>query len=106
MPSDELSVALYLEFLLQQSFPYSAMESACYGINWAHNLYGFPSPCDSKLVRNVLEAAKRELAKSVVKKEPVTPEMISSICNRFSGPNANLPDLRLAAIRLFSVTTS
>ena len=98
LPSDELSVALYLEFLLQQSFPYSALESACYGINWAHNLYGFPSPCDSKLVRNVLEAAKRELAKPVVKKEPVTPEMISSICNRFAGPNANLSDLRLAAI--------
>ena len=76
LPSDELSVAVYLEFLLQQSFPYSALESACYGINWAHNLYGFPSPCDSKLVRNVLEAAKRELAKPVVKKEPVTPEMI------------------------------
>ena len=98
LPSDELSVALYLEFLLQQSSPYSALESACYGINWAHNLYGFPSPYDSKLVRSVLEATKRELAKPVVKKEPVTPEMISSICNRFAGPNANLSDLRLAAI--------
>ena len=95
---DELSVALYLEFLLQQSFPYSALESACYGINWAHNLYGFPSPCDSKLARNVVDAAKRELAKPVVKKEPVTPEMISSIRNRFAGPNANLSDLHLAAI--------
>ena len=98
MPSDDLSVALYSEFLLQQSFPYSTPESACYGINWTHNLYGFPSPCGSKLVRNVLEAVKRELAKPAVKKESVTLEMISSICNRFAGPNANLPDLRLAAI--------
>ena len=46
----------------------------------------------------MLEAAKRELAKPVVKKEPVTPEMISSIRNRFAGPNANLSDLHLAAI--------
>ena len=68
MPSDELSVALYLDFLLQQSFSYSTPESACYGINWIHNLYGFPSPCDSKLVRNVLEAVKRELPKPVVTK--------------------------------------
>ena len=96
--SDELSVALYLEFLLQQSFPYSVLESACYGINWVHNLYGFPSPCDSKLVRNVLEAAKRELVKPVIKRELVTPELISSIRNRFAGPNANLSDLHLAAI--------
>ena len=64
LSSDELSVALYLEFLLQQSFPYSTLESACYGINWAHNLYGFPSPCDSKLVRNMLEAAKKGARKT------------------------------------------
>ena len=99
LPSDEMSVALYLEFLLQQSNPYSTLESACYGINWAHNLYGFPSPCDSKFrVRNVLEAAERELAEPVSKKEPVTPDMILRICLRFAGPNANLSDLRLAAI--------
>ena len=63
-------------------------------------------------MRNVLEALKRELAKLVIKKEPVTPEMILSICNRFGGPNVNLSDLRLVAIcvtayiRLFSATMS
>ena len=82
----------------QQGYPCPALESACYGINWAHNLDGFPSPCDSKLVRNVLEAARREFGKPVIKKEPATPEMILSICNRFAGPNANLSDLRLASI--------
>ena len=94
LPSDEISVALYLESLIQGGSPYSSLESACYGINWAHNLYGFQSPCDSKLVKNVLEAAKRGLAKPVSKKEPVTPAMILDICNRFAGPNANLSDLR------------
>ena len=52
LPSDEMSVALYLEFLLQQRYPYSTLESACYGISWAHNLYGLPSPCDSKLSKS------------------------------------------------------
>ena len=93
-----MTVSLYLEFLLQQSYPCSALESACYGINWAHNLYAFPSPCDSKLVRDVFEAARREFTKPEIKKEPITPEMILSICNRFAGANANLSDLRLAAI--------
>jgi len=46
----------------------------------------------------VPEAAKRELTKPVFKKEPVTPEMFLSICNRFAGLNANLSDLRLAVI--------
>ena len=51
LPSDEMSVALHLEFFLRQSYPYSTLGSACYDINWAHNVYGFPSPCDSKLVK-------------------------------------------------------
>ena len=76
LPSDEISVALYLESLIQGGSPYSSLESACYGINWAHNLYGFRSACASKLVKNVLEAAKRDLAKPVSKKEPVTPATI------------------------------
>lgn len=60
-----MSVAFYLEFLLLQSFPYSTLEPACYGINWAHDLHGFPSPSDSKLVKIMLEAAKGELVKPV-----------------------------------------
>ena len=104
--SDEISVSLYLESLIQVGSPYSSFESACYGINWAHNLYGFQSPCDSKylLVRNVLEAAKRGLAKPVSRKEPVTPVMILDICNRFAGLNANLSDLRLATICVTAYT--
>ena len=63
-----MSVALYLEFLLQQSFPYSTLEPACYGVNWAHDLHGFPSPSDSKLVKSMLEAAKGELVKTCSRK--------------------------------------
>ena len=66
--------------------------------------YGFQSPCDSKLVKNVLEAAKRSLAKPVSKKEPVTPAMIVDICNRFAGPDANLSDLCLATICVTAYT--
>ena len=104
LPTDEISVALYLESLIQGGSPYSSLESACYGINWAHNLYGFQSPCDSKLVTTVLEAAKRSLAKPVSKREPVTPAMIVDICNRFAGPDANLSDLRLATICVTAYT--
>ena len=104
LPSDEISVALYLESLIQGGSPYSSLESACCGINWAHHLYGFQSPCDSKLVKDVLEAAKRGLAKPVSKKEPVTPAMILYICTRFAGPNTNLSDLCLATICVTAYT--
>ena len=50
LPSSDISVAIYLEFLLQSNCSFSSLESAWHGINWAHNLYGFPTPCDSNLV--------------------------------------------------------
>ena len=104
LPSDKISVSLHLESLIQGGCPYSSLESACLGINWAHNLYVFFCPCDSKLVRNMLEAAKRGLAKPLSRKEPVTPVMILDICNRFAGLNANLFGLCLATICVTTYT--
>ena len=93
-----MSVAIYLEFLLQSSSSYSAAEAALYGIRWAHNLYGFSDPCDSNLVKGILESAKRSLSRPVVKKEPVTPEMIVKICQKVASVPAGLSELRTAAI--------
>ena len=50
------------------------------------------------MARNELEAAKREFAKPVLKKGPVTPEMIFKICKTFAGTDAILSDPRFAAI--------
>ena len=80
LPSDCMSIATYLEALLQSSSTFSALESAVYGIRWAHNLYGFSDPYDStSLVKSDLESARRNLSKPVVKKEPVTTRMIWKI---------------------------
>ena len=97
LPTNYLSVAIYLEFLLQSYSSYLALEAALYGIRWAHNLYGFSDPCDSNLVKGFLESTQRSLSRPVVKKEPVTPEMIK-ICQNFASVHASLSDLRTAAI--------
>ena len=98
LPSNYLSVAIYLEFLLQSNSSYSALEAALYGIRWAHNLFGFSDPCDSNLVKGIFESAKRGLSGPVVKKEPVTSEMIFKICQKLASVDASLSDLRTAAI--------
>lgn len=97
-PAKVFSVALYLEHLLQSQCLYSKLESAYYGINWAHNVYGVNSPCESGLVKNILEAAKRKLSKPVLKKEPVTCAMISEMCTKYANVSVNLSELRLTAI--------
>ena len=49
-------------------------------------------------MKGILESAKRSLSRPIVKKEPVTPDMVLSICQKFASANANLSDLRTAAI--------
>ena len=93
-----LHVATYLEFLLQSNSSYSALEAAVYGIRWAHDFFGLSNPCDSNLVKGILESAKRSLSRPIVKKEPVTPDMVFSTCQKLASANANLSDLRTAAI--------
>ena len=69
-----------------------------YGIRWAHNLFGLSNPCESNLVKVILESAKRSLSRPIVKKEPVTPDMIFHMCQKYASVYASLSDLRTAAI--------
>ena len=91
LPTNFLHVATYLEFLLQSNSSYSALEAAVYGIRWAHDLFGLSNPCDSNLVKGILESAKRSLSRPIVKKEPVTPDMVLSICQKFASANVTCP---------------
>ena len=98
LPTSFLHVTTYLEFLVQSNSPYSVLEAAVYGIRWAHDFFGLSNPCDSNLVKDILESAKRSFSRPIVKKEPVTPDMVLSICRKFASANANLSNLRTAAI--------
>lgn len=98
LPSPATTVALYLEYLMQNNSPYSKLESAVYGIRWVHGVYGLESPCESTLVRNMLEAGKRTLSKPTLKKEPVTFGMLEDICHQYASEDVNLSDLRVAAL--------
>ena len=95
------TVALYLEHLLQTNSPYSKLESAVDGIRWVHGLYGWDSPCEAALVRNILEAGKRTLLKPTLKKEPFTPDMLANLCTRYASHSSNLSDLRVYVLLRF-----
>ena len=49
-------------------------------------------------MKGILESAKGSLSRPIVKKEPVTPHMVLSICQKFASANPNLSDLGTAAI--------
>ena len=79
LPAKAFHVALYLSSLVQSANTPSLVINAYYSIKWFHELFDFSSVTNSKLVSNVLEAARRKLSKPVNKKEPVTVELLSKV---------------------------
>ena len=58
-PARTEHLALYLQHLLDTTHSHSAVHSAQYGIQWAHNSAGIPSPTDNPIIHDVSRAAKR-----------------------------------------------
>ena len=79
-PAKPEHVALYLQHVLDTTKSHSSVDSAIYGIQWAHNLADVPSPTNSSIVRAISRAAKRTIGTRVIyKKEPISPDMIRKL---------------------------
>ena len=73
-------VALYLQHVLDTTKSRSSVDSAIYGIQWAHNLADVPSPTNSPIVHAISRASKRITGTRVTnKKEPISPDMIRKL---------------------------
>lgn len=82
-PADPFHVALYLQHLIEQSQSPSVVDSAFYGIKWAHDVAGVPSPTDNPVVQAVRSASKRVLGSATVnRKEPISSDLIHKIVSQ------------------------
>lgn len=79
LPARAFHVALYIASLIQSASSPSPILNAFYSIKWYHDLLDLPSPTDSNLVKNVLEAGKRKLSKPLKKKEPITVSVLEKV---------------------------
>ena len=82
LPAQVLPVALYLVSLIQTASTASPVITAFYAIKWFHEICGMKSPTDSDTVVNVLESAKRILAKPTNKKEPISIDILMAVFKR------------------------
>jgi len=82
LPAKPFIFSLYLCSIIQSANSPSPVLKAFYSVKYVHDILGHKSPTDSLLVRNILESAKRRLASSTVKKEPVTVQMLSNMYDR------------------------
>ena len=82
-PADPFHVALYLQYLIEQAQSPSVIDSAFYGIKWANDMAGVPSPTDNSVVENVRSAAKTILGTAAVnRKEPIFSDLIRKIVSQ------------------------
>lgn len=104
IPANSLHIALFFVSLIQNGSSCAIINEIHYGVKWFHELGGFSDPCKCPLVLNVIEAGKRILSTRVKKKEPVTPEIIHALFDKFGTACASLSDLRLLSLCVLGYT--
>ena len=79
-PAKPEHVFLYFQHVLGTTKSHSAVDSANYGIQWAHNLPDIPSTTSRPIVHANGRASKRIVGTRVTnKKEPISPDMIRKL---------------------------
>jgi hypothetical protein len=71
----------------------STINEAFYAISWAHRLAGLADPCEPDLVKTIREGSIRSVGRCVVKKEPITSEILRQLVNVYGFHNTDLKTL-------------
>ena len=100
LPASVSTIAIFLSSLVQKSVSESVFSAYFYSIKWNHEMNMFSNPCDNKVLHMLCEGAKRILCKSIVKKEPITPEILENIV-RVYGSSDRIEDL--SSVRICSM---
>ena len=104
MPAHPLCIALYLleltEDALQKNSGCSAIDSALYGIRWAHKIAGLASPTEHPTVIAAAEGARRKLSKPVQPKQPLDLETVVKVAQYYNTALAPLADIRFLFVFL------
>ena len=96
LPADPVVFTLCIMPLIQQTRSVSSVNSAVYGVSWVHKKSGYQEPSEYAVVKKVVDAARRILARPAKRKEPLSSVLVRKVISRLE--NGNLGDLQLAAL--------
>lgn len=82
-PVTVVDAALYFSYLSTSQVSASVIETCFSALKWVHDIAGVSNPMVSPFVRNVVEGAKRQNAKPVAKKSPISPEALTACCTEY-----------------------
>lgn len=96
LPADSVTFTLYVVSLIQEARSMSAVNSAVYGVSYVHKKSGYPEVSEYPVVKQLLDAAKRILARPPTRKKPLSTDQVRSLLTRLEG--GSVADLQLAAL--------
>ena len=88
--STALHICLYLSFLAQTAKTSAPIVEAVNALSWVNQIETVEDTMSHPLVIQVLAGIKRKLACPTVKKEPITPEILSTLVSKFGQQDASL----------------
>ena len=80
LPAEPIHIALYLTSLIDKKSTSSVIDSVIYSIKWAHVLHGFDDPTENSFIKNLQGTAKIWNNNPVVKKDPVSTQVLVDLC--------------------------
>ncbi|XP_066915915.1 integrase/recombinase xerD homolog [Clytia hemisphaerica] len=103
IPAKPLDVALYLNHLRLTRSTKGSVISAFYGIRWAHIMAGLNSPTEDPFLQSVLEGCSRLTATPKEKMEPLEPEVIRKLVDKYREDHT-IPNLRFLVLATIGFT--
>ncbi len=94
-------LSLYISHLAELGAK-SAADIAMASMKFMHSMAGLPSPTDNSMVVLALQGFKRLTASPTVRKEPITPDILSNLIIAHGHLNATLADLRVLFVIFIS----
>ena len=94
LPPKPIHIALYLTFLAQRSKSSAPLTEAVCALSWVNQFVTVEDTTSHSLVQQILSGAKRKLAHKITKKEPITPEILTALVDKFGDERAPLSDVR------------
>ena len=99
LPATITTVSLYLGGRIQQGSSFAILDSSFYAIKWFHDFHFKHNPCSDKFLGLIYEGGRRLLSKPIIKKEPITPDILNRIVLKF-GDSSDLKKLRVVVLFL------
>ena len=98
-PAKVVDIALFFSYLTSIRVSASVIETSYSALKWVHDIVGVSNPLSNPFIKTVVEGAKRENAKPVVNKTPISMDVLTACCEKYAASN-KLPIRRDISIAL------